>query len=105
MLKCDFNKVALHGCSPVNLLHIFRTPFPRNTSRWLLLILPLGKEVEHCGRGTFFVFRVKIDVIWYDEYLSQILELSHGSFKVYFSAKNPHYCWRYLLIQNQNQLH
>ena len=98
MLKCDFNKVALHGCSPVNLLHIFRTPFPRNTSRWLLLILPLGKGVEHCGRGKFFVFRVKIDVIWYDEYLSQILELSHGSFKAYFSAKNPHYCWRYFLI-------
>ena len=26
-----------HGCSPVNLLHIFRIPFPRNTSGWLLL--------------------------------------------------------------------
>ena len=26
-----------HGCSPVNLLHIFRTPFPRNTCGWLLL--------------------------------------------------------------------
>ena len=27
--KCDFNKVVLHGygCSPVNLLYIFRTPF------------------------------------------------------------------------------
>ena len=34
--KCDFNKFALqitfrHGCSPVNLLHIFKTPFPKNT--------------------------------------------------------------------------
>ena len=28
-----------HGCSPVNLLHIFRTPFSRNTSGWLLLLL------------------------------------------------------------------
>ena len=28
-----------HGCSLVNLLHIFRTPFPRNTSGWLLLYL------------------------------------------------------------------
>ena len=27
-----------HGCSPVNLMHIFRTPFPKNTSEWLLLI-------------------------------------------------------------------
>ena len=26
-----------HGCSPVNLLHIFRTPFLKNTSGWLLL--------------------------------------------------------------------
>ena len=42
--KCDFNKVAKqlyfeiahrHGCSPVNLLHIFRTP--KNTSGRLLL--------------------------------------------------------------------
>ena len=44
MPKCDFSKVALqialqHGCSPVNLLHIFRTPFPRNTSEWLLKLV------------------------------------------------------------------
>ena len=25
------------GCSPVNLLYNFRTPFPRNTTGWLLL--------------------------------------------------------------------
>ena len=47
MPKCDLNKVALlrnfievalrHECSPVNLLHIFRTPFLKNTSEWLLL--------------------------------------------------------------------
>ena len=46
MPKCDFKKVASqlieislwHGCSPVILLHMFRTPFPRNTSGWLLLV-------------------------------------------------------------------
>ena len=55
MPKCNFNKVAKqsvisiklqsnfieitlrHGCSPVNLLHIFRTPFPKNNSGRLLL--------------------------------------------------------------------
>ena len=53
MPKCDFNKVACvasqklfrnfveialrHGCSPVNLLHIFRTSFPKNTCGWLVL--------------------------------------------------------------------
>ena len=27
-----------YGCSPVNLLHFFRTTFPKNTSSWLILI-------------------------------------------------------------------
>ena len=41
--KCDFNKVPLeiplwHGCSPVNLLHIFRISFHKNTYGRLLLI-------------------------------------------------------------------
>ena len=30
-------KQIRHGCSPVNLLHIFRTPFPKNASGRLLL--------------------------------------------------------------------
>ena len=38
MSKCDlcnFIEITLwHGCSPVNLLHIFRTPFLKNTSGW-----------------------------------------------------------------------
>ena len=45
MLKCNFNKVARnvieillrYGCSFVNLLIIFRTPFHKNTSGGLLL--------------------------------------------------------------------
>ena len=49
MPKRDFNKVALHiieialryGCSPVNLLLIFRAPFPKNTSGRLLLSIVL----------------------------------------------------------------
>ena len=49
MPKCDFNKVESCFATllkshfvmgvPVNLLHIFRTPFPRNTSGWLLLFI------------------------------------------------------------------
>ena len=31
--------VLQHGCSPVNLLHVFRTPFLKNTSGRLLSIL------------------------------------------------------------------
>ena len=45
MPKCDFNKVAKdfikialrHGCSPVNLLHIVKTPFLNNNHECLLL--------------------------------------------------------------------
>ena len=37
-LQSNFIEITLrHGCSPVNLLHIFRTPLPMNTSGWLLL--------------------------------------------------------------------
>ena len=55
MPKCDFNKVAKqnifieillrHGCSPVTLLHIFRTPFPKNTSGGLLLLILREKKL------------------------------------------------------------
>ena len=38
-LLCNFIEITLrHGCSSVNLLHIFRTPFLKNTSGWLLLL-------------------------------------------------------------------
>ena len=36
-LQSNIIKIALrHGCSPVNLLYIFRTHFPKNTSEGLL---------------------------------------------------------------------
>ena len=39
-------QIALrHGCSPVNLLHIFRTAFPKNTSGWLLLTVAFSKSL------------------------------------------------------------
>ena len=38
-MLCTFLEIAVwHGCSPVNLLRIFRTHFPKNTSERLLLI-------------------------------------------------------------------
>ena len=37
-LQSNFIEITLRrGWSPVNLLHIFRTPFPKNTSGGLLL--------------------------------------------------------------------
>ena len=54
MSKYDFNKVATnfiettlrHGHSPVNLPHIFRTPFYKNTSGGLLLYVEDGGVVH-----------------------------------------------------------
>ena len=37
-LQSNFIEITLqHGCFPVNVLRNFSTPFPKNTSRWLLL--------------------------------------------------------------------
>ena len=49
MPKCDFNKVAKqitlrYECSPVNLLHIFRTAFTKNTSGWLLMFVVIENQ-------------------------------------------------------------
>ena len=39
-MLCNFIGITLsHGCSPVSLLHIFRTPFPKKTCGRLLLSL------------------------------------------------------------------
>ena len=53
MPKCDFNKLLCnfievtlrHWCSPVNFLHIFRTPFSKITSGRLLRYLSQWKSL------------------------------------------------------------
>ena len=49
-LLCIFIEITLrHGCSPVNLLHFFRTPLPKNTSGGLLnLLCPLTITENSC---------------------------------------------------------
>ena len=56
MPKCDFKVIEItlrHGYSPVNLLHIFRTAFPKNTSAELLLQMEFFKSRNLPG-GMFF---------------------------------------------------
>ena len=57
MSKCDFNKVACnfieitlrHGCFPVNVLHIFGAPSPKNTSgRLILYFIPQNLFKDIC---------------------------------------------------------
>ena len=39
-LQNNFIELAIgHGCSPINLLHIFRTPFDKNNSGGLLVLI------------------------------------------------------------------
>ena len=44
-LLCNFIEITLrYGCPPVNLLYIFRIPFPKNTSGRLLLTISNFKK-------------------------------------------------------------
>ena len=44
-------KLQNNGCSPVSLLHIFRTPFPENTSE-----SPISNLNVDFGKGNHFLF-------------------------------------------------
>ena len=69
-VKSNFTEIALrHGCSPVNLLHIFRTPFLRNTSVWLLLWYWIISEItvqSSAQNGILhYFFRVTLGIdVW-----------------------------------------
>ena len=53
--QSNFIEIALqHGNCPVNLLHISRIPFPRNTSGWLLLLVIIYQTVFQTLRGRGF---------------------------------------------------
>ena len=70
-LQTNFIEIALrHRCSPVNLLHIFRTPFSRNTSGWLLLdfeLLRLILQLKHfIPKG--LRFKAKYRILAFDSY-------------------------------------
>ena len=67
-LYCNFVEIAIwHGCSPVNLLHIFRTPFYKNTSEWLFLRCPIKRlfwktlqnSQENISVGVYFSIKLK----------------------------------------------
>ena len=58
VLLCNFIEITLrHGCSPINLLHIFRATFPTNTSaRGLLLVFYILVNSKEVFCLLFFVF-------------------------------------------------
>ena len=76
-LQSIFIEITLqHECSPVNLLHIFRAPFPKNTCRGLLL--------SHVGNSSYLSF-----YIWM-KLLSVLLRLCISGTNLYLElALNP----------------
>ena len=53
-MQSNFIEIALrNGCSPVNLLYSLRTPFPKNTSGWLLLMLSTLSAIDRLIRCSF----------------------------------------------------
>ena len=78
MPKCNFSK-AQHGYSPVNLLHIFRTPFPKNNSEGLLLnLLQNFNPICICKRNHIPCFLVLFQV--FKKYFTQYLILLRDAF-------------------------
>ena len=83
MSKCDFNKVPKQfigntlrdGCSPVNLVHIFRTSLPKNTPGRQLLYITCSKLHVH-------------SVLLPDNLMEYLISCFHNEvFKVGFSMK------------------
>ena len=69
-MLCNFIEIALrHGCSPVNLLNIFRTHFYKNTSEWVLLVLSVLYKIGLVHSFFMLLFRF---------------------FKIYSSMENVH---------------
>ena len=60
-LQRNFIEITLRlGRSPVNLLHIFRTPFPKNISWWLLLYLVCTYFGGNVGFRCSWIFRSSV---------------------------------------------
>ena len=64
-LLCNFIDITFrHGYSPVNLLYISRTPFPKNTSGWLLLRLHWNNCVDFSAHLTLYLRASSFKTTW-----------------------------------------
>ena len=90
-LPSNFVEIAFwYGCSPVNLLHIFRTPFYKNTSEWLLLKQLMDfteygyKTINQFLTVNVFLYITFLYIIWYCKFLETVKLLNF----IYLSAVN-----------------
>ena len=102
-LLCNFIEIELrHGCSPVNLLHIFRTSFPRNTSGWL----PLTKKVKTTKditykKSTFWLVERSAKLVLHCShwFLLFFLFLRSGKYRIHWHSISEVGKYRNLLIK------
>ena len=79
-LFCIFIEIALrHGCSSVNLLDIFRTPFPKNTSGRLLLDARSNDSRSNDARFKYKLSKQAIK-LYKKTYKIRIMQLAHFIF-------------------------
>ena len=109
--KCNLNKVAVnfieialhHRCSSVNLLHIFRTYFPKNSSGGLLQwiersILLKWEEIDH-GKNVNITHLVALEQV----IIIKIWNLTKSRLFQFLTVFPPH-LWRPvdILAEKQN---
>ena len=86
-LQSNFMEITLrHECSPVNLLLIFRTPFPKSTSerlllyflRWNFSVIQSPACIEFDNFGIYFVILQRLFIEFIFRYLTSFVYLISG---------------------------
>ena len=93
-LLSNFTEILLqHGCFPVNLLHIFRTPFPKNSSGGLLLSTCFFNTNNCLTFSSFFLFNAfpsMTECIMFFSSVFSIMSTNDASnFFIVFSIMEP----------------
>ena len=96
-LQSNFIEIALwHGCSPVNLLHIFRTAFLKNTSGRLLFLV----TTKIC----FFVCNLQFSIAVNFSFCVNIFFCANAIFKIIFVVSFPLKVLTFFLLLVLNNL-
>ena len=98
--QSNFIEITLrHGCSPVNLLHIFRTAFLKNTNEWLLpYIFLLSSLLWEVFIFSNAMFSMSVTETYQSVRLQNWNDNKyHATFIYPFSYFIPYYYWIFIL--------
>ena len=87
--KCDFNKVIKSYFS-MGVIHIFKSPFPKNTSEGLILVKGLNSEIyEQIWRTSHFSFSLYLNF----SYTLRIVIIKMFKLFVTLCSVNKYHCF------------